>query len=188
MLPNHWLPVLAIGRKENWTTAEVTWVTFLCALAHAVSTIIIGIVLGLLGWALSLEFRTFSALIAPIFLIVLGLFFIYQHHRHHHFHIHHQPDPSLPRRKIIIALTAGMFLSPCLEIEGYFLAAGAQGTWAVTAIAVIYFVFSVGGMVLWVRWTYSKAKALNWHKLEHNAGIITGIALVATGVIAFFVS
>ena len=28
-IPNHWLPVIAIGRKEGWTLSEVTEVTLI---------------------------------------------------------------------------------------------------------------------------------------------------------------
>ena len=37
VIPNHWLPALAIGRKDNWTIQEVTRVTFVSGLAHALS-------------------------------------------------------------------------------------------------------------------------------------------------------
>ena len=49
VIPNHWLPVLAIGKKDNWTLQEVTKVTFIYGLAHALSTIVIRIILELLG-------------------------------------------------------------------------------------------------------------------------------------------
>ncbi|NIT61463.1 MAG: hypothetical protein GWN00_36245, partial [Aliifodinibius sp.] len=42
VIPNHWLPVIAIGRKENWTIEEVKKVTLISAIAHALSTILIG--------------------------------------------------------------------------------------------------------------------------------------------------
>ena len=28
-IPNHWLPVIAIGKKEKWSIREVTEVTFI---------------------------------------------------------------------------------------------------------------------------------------------------------------
>ncbi len=34
VIPNHWLPVIAIGKKEKWTLDEVLKVTLICALAH----------------------------------------------------------------------------------------------------------------------------------------------------------
>lgn len=188
VIPNHWLPVLAIGRKDNWTLKEITTVTFLSGLAHALSTIVIGLVLGLLGLQLAGKIQYFTHFIAPAILILLGFFFIYQHHRHKHFHLHKTPEAALPKNKIILALVVAMFLSPCMEIEGYFLLAGVYGFWAVMSIAALYLVISVSGMVLWVRLAYKGVLKLNWHALEHNSGIITGWTLVITGVLSFFIS
>lgn len=188
MIPNHWLPVLAIGKKDNWTLKEVTRVTFISGLAHALSTIIIGIIIGLLGLQLADKIEYFTKVIAPSLLILLGIFFIYQHHRHKHFHLHNVPKPSIPKRRIIMALVIGMFFSPCMEIEAYFLVAGAKGIWAVLSIAALYLVITVSGMVLWVRLAYKGMLKLNWHNLEHKAGIITGWTLIITGIISFFIS
>jgi nickel/cobalt exporter len=188
VIPNHWLPILAIGKKDNWSLQEVTKVTFMSGLAHALSTIAIGIILGLLGLQLSAKIEYFTHFVAPLILILLGAFFIYQHHRHKHFHLHQTPKPTLPKKKIILALVVAMFLSPCMEIEAYFLLAGAHGLWAVAVIAALYLLLSVAGMVLWVRLAYKGILKLNWHTLEHNAGIITGWTLVITGIITFFIS
>lgn len=188
VIPNHWLPVLAIGRKENWTLKEVTKVTLLSGLAHALSTIVIGIVLGLLSIQLAGTIEYFTKLIAPISLVALGTFFIYQHHRHKHFHLHEIPKPSLSKTKIIMALVIAMFLSPCMEIEAYFMLAGTKGIWAVLLIAALYLFISVSGMVFWVRLAYKGVLKLNWHSLEHNAGIITGWTLVITGILSSFIS
>lgn len=188
MIPNHWLPVLAIGRKENWTLREVTEVTVFSGLAHALSTITIGLIIGYIGLQLAENVRYFTHVIAPVILIILGLFFIYQHHRHKHFHLHPVAKPARSKKKIIFALVLAMFLSPCMEIEAYFLLAGTKGLWAVAIIAALYLLITVTGMVLWVRLAYMGILKLNWHTLEHNSGMITGYTLVATGVIAYFVS
>ena len=188
VIPNHWLPVLAIGRKDNWSLQEITRVTFISGLAHALSTIVIGIILSLLGLQLANKIEYFTHFIAPAILILLGIFFIYQHHRHQHFHLHNTPSAILPKNKIISALVIAMFFSPCMEIEAYFLLAGSYGLWAVCLIALLYLFISVTGMVLWVRLAYKGVLKLNWHTLEHNAGIITGCTLITTGVISFFIS
>lgn len=188
VIPNHWLPVLAIGRKENWTLRDVTQVTFLSGLAHALSTILIGIIIGMLGLTLSSTIQQFSRIISPVVLILLGGFFIYQHHRHKHFHLHNEPKPALTRRRIILSLVIAMFFSPCMEIEAYFLVAGGIGWLAILTIAVLYLVITVTGMVIWVRLAYKGVLRLNWHTLEHNAGIITGWTLIATGVVSFFIN
>ncbi|MEO6669922.1 MAG: hypothetical protein ABIN36_10630 [Ferruginibacter sp.] len=188
VIPNHWLPVIAIGRKDNWSLDEVTKVTFISGMAHALSTIVIGIILGLLGVQFADKIEYFTHFIAPSLLILLGIFFIYQHHRHKHFHLHNIPKPTLSKRKIVAALVAGMFLSPCMEIEAYFLLAGTKGFWAVLGIAALYLTISVSGMLLMVRLAYRGILKMNWHNLEHRSGIITGWILLLTGILSFFIS
>jgi nickel/cobalt exporter len=188
VIPNHWLPVLAIGRKENWSLQEVTKITFLSGLAHALSTIAIGLILGILGLTLADKLQQFTHIVAPSVLIVLGVIFMYRQHRHKHFHLSTTPSHKLSKTKIIWTLVIAMFLSPCIEIEAYFLLAGTQGIAAVIGIAALYLFISVSGMVLWARLAYMRVLKLNWHTLEHNAGIITGLTLVITGILSFFIS
>jgi len=188
VIPNHWLPVIAIGREKGWTTAEVTKVTLTCALAHGVSTILIGVILGFLGAKLDNNITHFTNIIAPIVLISIGLIFIYRHHRHRHFHIDEEIKKKKTKAAIITALVIAMFFSPCMEIEAYFLLAGAKATWLVWFIVLLYLVVTTTGMMLLVRFAYKGLLKLNWHSLEYNAGIITGLTLVATGIITFFIS
>ncbi len=186
LIPNHWLPVLAISKKENWSIGETTWVTFVSGLAHALSTVMIGVVIGLLGVTLSETLMGFTHIIASSILIALGIFYIYQHHRHKHFHLHAETKP-MSKNRIVIGLAIAMFFSPCFEIEAYFLMAGAYGWSQVATLAFLYTAVTVTGMVVWVRLTYRGLFKLNWHSLEHNAGIITGITLVLTGLISYFI-
>lgn len=186
-IPNHWLPVIAIGRKEGWTLNEVTEVTLISALAHGVSTIIIGLFLAYIGAQLAESLEYFTKFFAPVILIVLGLIFIYRHHRHQHFHLNTDVKKNTSKKNIIIALVLAMFLSPCMEIEAYFLLAGSQAPWLIWFIAALYLIITTLGMVTLVRFAYKGVLKLNWHKLEHNAGIITGVTLVATGILSFFI-
>lgn len=186
-IPNHWLPVIAIGRKENWTMAEVRHVTFIAAVAHGLSTVLIGIILSYVGSSLAEHLEAFTHWIAPLILIVLGLIFIYRHHIHKHFHITKDVQKKISKKKIIVALTAAMFLSPCMEIEAYFLLAGTYNWWLVWFIAGIYLIITISGMLLLVQLAYKGLLKLNWHRLEHNAGIITGVTLVLTGILSFFI-
>lgn len=186
IIPNHWLPVLAIGRKEQWSIAETSRVTLIAGLAHAASTVLIGLMLAFIGASLSTAVENFTSYIAPGLLVILGAFYIYQHSRHHHFHMHGHPE-QVSKNKLIVSLASAMFFSPCFEIEAYFLVAGTMGWWTVLLLAVLYTIVTVGGMVIWVRFAYRGLHLMNWHSLEHNAGIITGAILVLTGVITFFV-
>ncbi|WP_276374262.1 hypothetical protein [Chryseolinea sp. H1M3-3] len=184
LIPNHWLPVLAISRKENWTLKQTTSVTFISGLSHALSTVIIGLIIGLLGVKLAGNIEDFTHILAPVILISLGIFYIYQHYRHKHFHVHLEVK-TVSKQKIIVTLAIAMFFSPCFEIEAYFLLAGTHGLTQVFLLALFYTVVTVTGMVVWVRLAFKGLLSLNWHALEHNAGIITGVTLVITGLISF---
>jgi len=186
LIPNHWLPILAIGKKENWTLGQATRITLLSGLAHALSTVMIGMLLALAGSQLAGIIENFSRFVAPGLLIALGAFYIYQHSRHHHFHLHGHPEQASHSR-IVLSLATAMFFSPCFEIEPYFLLAGAYGFLFSAFIALLYTIVTVTGMVLWVRITYQSVLRLNWHSLEHNAGIITGVTLILTGILSLFI-
>lgn len=186
LIPNHWLPILAIAKKEQWSVAQTTRVTLIAGLSHAASTVMIGMGLALLGSKLADAVESFTHYVAPGLLIALGLFYIYQHSRHHHFHLHGHPEQASHSR-IIFSLATAMFFSPCFEIEPYFLLAGAEGFLFALLLGAMYTLVTVTGMVVWVRITYRGLLHLNWHALEHNAGIITGAILIITGILSFFI-
>ena len=187
LIPNHWLPVLAIGKKEGWTLGETSRITLISGLSHVISTVIIGILLGLIGEELAEHLDDFTHVIAPSILILLGLYFIRQHYKHHHFHVEKKNLEKKTKSSIVLALVIAMFLSPCMEIEAYFLLAGTKGWYMMVLIAIMYSVITITGMLIWVRIVYKGLLKLNWHKWEHNAGIITGLTLVITGIISFFI-
>lgn len=187
IIPNHWLPVIAIGKKEGWDLRETTRITLILGLAHAGSTILIGAALAFVGAELSLNVKNFTESIGPILLILLGAFYVYQHIRHHHFHLHGHPE-QVSKNKLVISLATAMFLSPCFEIEAYFLLAGADGWHFVLLLAGMYTIITIGGMTIWVRLAFNGLQKMNWHTLEHNAGIITGGTLIITGIFTFFIN
>jgi uncharacterized iron-regulated membrane protein len=115
------------------------------------------------------------------------LYFIRQHYRHKHFHVENDHLEKKTKASIVTALVVAMFLSPCMEIEAYFLLAGTQGWYMMALIAIMYSVITIAGMLIWVRIVYKGLLKLNWHKWEHSAGIITGVTLVITGIITFFI-
>lgn len=187
IIPNHWLPVLAIGKKEGWSLSETSRITLIAGLSHVISTVIIGILLGLIGEELAEHLDHFTHVIAPAILILLGLYFIRQHYRHKHFHVENDRLEKKTKASIVTALVVAMFLSPCMEIEAYFLLAGTQGWYMMALIAIMYSVITIAGMLIWVRIVYKGLLKLNWHKWEHSAGIITGVTLVITGIITIFI-
>jgi len=185
VIPNHWLPILAIGRRENWSLREILSITAVAGSAHVASTLIIGWTLVFFGWEVSRNFEEVTPFIAPAVLISIGVVFIYRHHKHKHFHVADQQHQN-SKSKMIATLSLAMFFSPCLEIEAFFLAAGSQRVWLTILMSAVYAVVTLSGMVIWVNVAYHGLNKLNWHKLEHKAGIITGVTLIATGTLSYF--
>jgi putative Mn2+ efflux pump MntP len=186
IIPNHWLPILAIGRKEHWSLKEILSTTAVAGLSHVASTLIIGWSLVFFGWEVSKNFEGITPYIAPAVLIFIGIVFIYRHHKHKHFHVADQEHQN-SKMKMVMTLSFAMFFSPCLEIEAYFLAASAQGVWWTALMSIVYAVITLSGMLIWVTIAFRGLNKFNWHKLEHKAGIVAGATLIATGVLTYLI-
>lgn len=185
IIPNHWLPILAISTKEKWGLPKTLITTFWAALAHVISTVGIGIALGLLGYTLDQTTGKLMNIIAPVVLIFMGAWFIWQHHRHKHFHIHPGIKKGMSTSRIIGLLVLAMFFSPCLEITSLYFAAGVYGWSLILLISLIYACLTILGMSVWIIIVYRGLLKTNWHKIEHNSGIISGIALIVSGILFY---
>ncbi|MEO6133164.1 MAG: hypothetical protein ABIQ02_15085 [Saprospiraceae bacterium] len=187
LLPNHWLPVVAISRQLGWSGGKTAGVTMMAALAHSLSTVIIGILLALGGMTLDNLLPYFHFIAAGI-LILLGVMFVWRHQHHMHFHLRELNVQAHPNLGYILgSLMLAMFLSPCLEVGALFLVAGTEGMKITLILAVIYTVTSALGMTLFAYLAMQGLKRFDWHKLEHNSGLISGIILILTGVMFLFV-
>lgn len=187
LIPSHWLPLLALKSKYGWTSGYTLKVALIAGLAHVLSTVALGIAIGAASRSIADRVEVFTEWVTPSVLIGIGLFFIWQHNRHHHFHLSGKKklQEASPNRVIGILLLM-MFLSPCLEIEALFVSAGAQGWMPMLLVGLIYAVVSCIGIVLWVAIAQKGLSKLNWHKLEHNSGLISGLVLILLGIISFF--
>lgn len=195
LIPNHWFPIAAVSKSENWTKGETVKVTALTGFLHTLSTIIIGIVIGFIGLKLGDTIEVVSEIYAPVILIGLGLFFIIKNLRNKsHTHCHINPEEIKQASKkskaaIITALGTMMFFSPCVEIEAYYFTAGQFGWQGILLLSSIYLVITVSTMILVVELSRKSLTALNkkLHFLEHYEKLITGIILIILGILSFFV-
>lgn len=186
LIPSHWMPILVFEKKFAWSSQQTTRITLIAALMHALSTVLLGIVIGVLSLEVSESIKNFSNLVLPFLLISLGLVFIVRHHRHNHFHLHNEEQiKNMGPRRVISVLLLGMFLSPCLEIEGYFVMAGSLGWSYIALVSLLYILISVVGILAWMMFARSILSRLNTHRIEHNAGLISGLILIATGLLNF---
>lgn len=189
LIPSHWLPFVTIGKTEHWAESRTLAVTGLAGLAHTVSTTILGLIIGYAGYELSESYHELAESVIPAVLLMLGLWYLMQHIRHSHTHDH--IDPSAINGKsfktLLFSLCLGMFLSPCMEINAYFLSAGALGWQALGLVALIYNVVTLAGMILMV-WVANRGlRLVNAHWFEHNENLITGCTLIGLAILNFFI-
>src|SRR6478736_4338911 len=151
LIPNHWLPLVAVARAEQWKVKDITTVTFISATAHVLGTVALGLVLGVIGKELADQYGHAINVGASILLIIFGLIYYTVNLPHHH-HSSQKDVAQYKRskRKWILIFIFMMFLSPCLEVESLFLSAGALGMGAVTLLSVVYAVVSISGILLLV--------------------------------------
>lgn len=187
LIPNHWLPLVAVAKAEQWKARDVNLITLLAAFAHVMGTVALGIVLGLIGKELVEDYGNTIYVASSILLIVFGLIYYTVNLPHHH-HSEQSDVVAYKRskRKWVLIFIVMMFLSPCLEVESLFLSAGAYGMGAVFMLAIIYAIVSISGILLLVNLGYKGTRLLSAHFIEHNEKRISGIVLILVGIVSFF--
>jgi hypothetical protein len=187
LIPNHWLPLVAVAKAEKWKPSEVTTITLLAALAHVTGTVVLGLILGRIGKELEQDYGHIVYVVSSILLIVFGLIYFTVNLPHHH-HSEQKDVAAYKRskRRWIFIFIVMMFLSPCLEVESLFLSAGAYGMGVVGLMAVVYALVSISGILLLVSLGYRGVKLLSAEFIEHNEKRISGIVLILVGIISFF--
>lgn len=190
VIPNHWLPVVAIGKAENWTQRETLFVAGISGFAHTLSTVLVGIAIGIIGISLSSSYTIIAEKIAPALLIVLGLVYLVIDRLNHHKHTHGMNTGKVKNRSkwaIITSLALAMFLSPCLEIEAYYFQAGVAGWTGILLVSSVYVIITVSGMLLLVFLANKGVRAIQSHFLDHHEKLLSGIVLILLGIFSFFV-
>jgi len=190
-IPNHWIPLVALSRSENWKEKFTMSVTAIAGFSHTISTIIIGIIVGFLGYRLSESYSFIVEIVAPSLLILLGtIYFILsvrdnRNHRHNEIHIEDAKKKNTTA--IIITLTISMFFSPCLEIEAYYFVAGNLGWQGIITVSVIYTIITIVGMLLLVWFGIKGVRKIKSHFLKPHEKTITGILLIVLGIAGYFI-
>jgi len=191
-IPNHWIPLVALSKSEKWTEKFTMSATGIAGFFHTLSTIIIGIIVGFLGYKISDSYSFIVEVIAPSLLIILGIIYLAlsikanKHHHHHEIHITDVKKKSTSA--VILTLTISMFFSPCLEIEAYYFVAGNLGWQGIITVSVIYAVITIAGMLLLVWLGMKGVRKIKSHFLEHHEKTITGVLLIVLGIAGYFIA
>jgi len=192
LIPHHWIPIIAISKTENWTNKEALFATFVTGLSHMVSTIVIGIIVGFVGIKLAESYSSITSIAAPTILLVIGIVYLIldlrSKHHHHHFELE---DVALKNKKsktaILTSLSIAMFLTPCVEIEAYYFQAATYGWTGIFIVSAVYLIMTLLFMFGLVYLGLKGVNKLNLTYLELHAKRITGLVLIALGIVAYFV-
>ena len=192
LVPNHWIPLIAISKAEKWTTRESVFATLITGFSHTISTIIIGIIVGFVGIKLSESYSYITRIAAPVVLLVIGLIYIgldfRSKHHHHHFEINKtRIKAKKSKTAVLISLCIGMFLSPCIEIEAYYFQAATKGWLGILIVSSVYLIVTLSMMVTLVYLGMKGVNKLESDFLERHEKLITGILLIFLGLFAYFV-
>ncbi len=193
LIPNHWIPLIAISKTEKWTRKETLSATFITGFSHTLSTVIIGIIVGFIGIKISENYSYITRYAAPVILFLIGVIYFLldlraSHHHHHHFEL--DGKQSLKQKSklaIIISLSIAMFLTPCIEIEAYYFQAATIGWIGIFIVSLVYMLITLIIMFALVYLGLKGINRFNSHYLEHHEKRITGAILIILGLISFFV-
>jgi hypothetical protein len=190
-IPNHWIPLVAIARAQRWGRSETLLFTALVGLAHASSTILIGVLVGLLGYQLSARYSAITSIAAASLLIALGIIYLVwdlaARRRHRHRFEQAGRSGRTSKLSLVVSLSVAMFFSPCIELEAYYFSAGSLGWPGILLVSSVYLLVTVLGMLVLVDLGLKGARRIRSNFLEHHEKRVTGVLLLALGAAAFFV-
>jgi nickel/cobalt transporter (NicO) family protein len=194
LIPNHWIPLIAISKTEKWTQRQTLWATAITGFSHTFSTILIGIAVGIVGYKLSASYNFITTVAATIILFTLGVIYVildfkggHHHHEHEHIPTTSEKTGKSKWRAILTSLSIAMFLTPCIEIEAYYFQAGTIGWTGIFIVSAVYLLITLIVMLLLVYLGIKGIQTFNSHFIEHHEKGITGIVLIGLGLLAYFV-
>jgi hypothetical protein len=93
-IPNHWISLVALSKADRWNEKLTLGITAIAGFAQTLSTNIIGIIVGFLGYKISESYSFIVGIIATSILILLGIIYLTLslraiNHLHHH-HLSHE--------------------------------------------------------------------------------------------------
>ncbi len=192
-IPNHWIPLAAIGKAEKWTHRETITATVIAGLAHTSSTVLVGIIVGFTGYKLSESYDTITTHIAPLVLVTIGLVYLVidfvRLHKHNHTlnNLNKTSKSNKSKWTLIASISFAMFFSPCIELEAFFFQAGTMGWPGIIVVSIVYTFTTVFFMAVLVSLATKGISKLEWHFLEHHEKRVTGLVLITIGILIFFI-
>ena len=190
LMPDHWIPLTMVSKAEKWSNRRALLATVLVGIPHTIGTILLGIMVGLVGYTLS-SYEIVISIVAPAILVTLGLTYVFLDFKgsHQHYQKPIKTGAFSERSKfaVIVPLATALFFSPCVYIAAYYFIAGSLGWLGITAVSAMYLIVTISVMCLMVSLGLKGVEKIRWHFLEQHERLATGIVLIVLGILIYFV-
>ncbi len=205
--PDHYLPFIALSEANGWTKRKTIVITALCGIGHVASSILLGIVGIMLGYALfNLEsIESFRGDVAGWLLVAFGLLYtaygirfthknkshehlhphdgdVLHSHRHSHIgnhsHVHAEKSKSTPWILFIIFI-----FGPCEPLIPLLIYPASQHSYfGAGVVSLVFGITTIATMLLVVLTGKSIFKFIPLKKFELHIHTLAGLVILLCGI------
>ena len=197
-LPTHWLPFVLAARARKWRLGQTLAVSAIAALAHVLSTAILGAVLTGVGQLAHARLGNLFDRLAGAALMAIGGWMIVQAVRHHmglphwgHGHTAHgaarRPQDMVSDRGAIIGLVVLLLFAPCEAFLPVYLTQARLGWAGFSLLTMALAAGTLIGMLGFVSLSSAGVARLRSERLETWEGAAIGVTLAGLGLLALVV-
>ncbi len=204
---DHTLPFVALGRSRGWTTKRTLAITALCGLVHVSTSILLGFLGVLAGFALE-QMQVLQGVRGNLTAwLIVGFgsayalyFFIKEHRKYQHEHLHAHADGTVhihehnhhgehlhAHSKASRLSTWTLFLlfafGPCEALIPLLMVPAAENNlWGVLSVSAVFAVATVGTMVFLVAMARAGMARVSFPRLAPYANTLSGLAICMSGL------
>ena len=183
---DHYIPFIALGKSNSWSTRKTLSLVLLCGIGHVLSSV----VLGFAGIALSTSISRIEPIqamrgdIAMWFLIAFGLVYtvygIRKALKNSHHHTHAKSNTAW-------GLFILFVLGPCEPLIPIFMyPAATHNLAALITVTLVYALCTIGTMLIMTYIGLKGLKLLKVKALERYTHALAGFAVLACGLAILF--
>lgn len=202
--PDHYLPFIVLSKTRSWSIAKTMGWTIACGMGHVLSSVLLGLMGGALGWSFSSLnwFENTRGGVAAWVMLSFGFFFMlwgihkaYKNNPHKHFDLdsdnnlyvyqHRHGEAVLPRERYRVTpwvMFIIFILGPCEPMIPLLYFPAAQNSWwAVLLLITIYTICTLATMLTMVLLGYYGISLTRIQKSERYMHAFGGLTIFICG-------
>jgi sulfite exporter TauE/SafE len=206
--PDHYLPFIVLSEAKKWTTKKTMFITFLCGLAHVLSSVVLGLVGIAIGISLNklVSVESFRGNIAAWLFIAFGLVYMIisirnlvrkRKHSHAHYHLggeehihehnHHKEHTHLHETEVVKTTPWILFLifvfGPCEPLIPIVMYPAAKSNFTgALMVSVLFSIVTIATMMSVVLVFKLGLNRINLKPVEKYSHLIAGTMIFLSGI------